>query len=60
MPLLGADDASANRNYVREFTLERDRETGRRHGLEWAEQFHYIGPEETRVSEYVTRNAVPL
>ncbi|MEZ5403444.1 MAG: PIG-L family deacetylase [Bryobacteraceae bacterium] len=60
LPLLGGDDRTANRNYIREFTLERDRETGRRHGLEWAEQFHYIGPEEARVSQYVSRNAVAL
>jgi hypothetical protein len=60
LPLLGNDDAAANRNYVREFTLERDRDTARRHGLEWAEQFHYIGPEDSRVTRYVSRNSVPL
>lgn len=60
LPLLGGDDAAANRAYIREFTLERDRETGRRHGLEWAEAFHYIGPEEDRVQRYVRDHAVPL
>jgi LmbE family N-acetylglucosaminyl deacetylase len=59
LPLLGEDETSANRNYIREFVLHRDRETGERHGLTYAEQFHYIGPEQNRVEEYIRRNAVP-
>lgn len=59
LPLLGDDDVTANRNYIREFVLERDREIGRRHGLAYAEQFHYIGPEPNRVDDYVRQNAVP-
>lgn len=59
LPLLGPDDASANRNYVREFVLQRDREIGERHGLTYAEQFHYIGPEQNRVEEYIRKNAIP-
>ena len=39
LPLLGEDDNAANRAYIREFTLDRDRRNGRAHGLEWAEQF---------------------
>ncbi|MBM3734342.1 MAG: hypothetical protein FJW39_01025 [Acidobacteria bacterium] len=57
LDLLPADDRTANRNYIREFVLARDRETGRRHGIEYAEQFHYIGPEESRVEQYIRRNA---
>jgi LmbE family N-acetylglucosaminyl deacetylase len=59
LPLLGPDDASANRNYIREFVLRRDREIGERHGLTYAEQFHYIGPEQNRVEEYIRKNVVP-
>ena len=59
LPLLGPDDASANRNYVREFVLQRDREIGERHGLTYAEQFHYIGPEQNREEEYIRKNAIP-
>jgi LmbE family N-acetylglucosaminyl deacetylase len=59
LPLLGSDAVSASRNYIREFVLERDRETGKRHGLNYAEQFHYIGPAENRVQEYIRKNAVP-
>jgi LmbE family N-acetylglucosaminyl deacetylase len=59
LPLLGADDTSANRNYIREFVLRQDRETGEHHGLKYAEQFHYIGPAQNRVEDYVKKNAVP-
>ena len=59
LPLLGDDDVSANRNYIREFVLQRDREIGSRHGLTYAEQFHYIGPEENRVEEYLRQNVIP-
>jgi LmbE family N-acetylglucosaminyl deacetylase len=59
LPLLGNDDASANRNYIREFVLYRDREIGERHGLAYAEQFHYIGPEQNRVEESIRKHAVP-
>jgi len=59
LPLLGQDDALANRNYIRQFVLQRDRDTGKRHGLTYAEQFHYIGPEQNPVEEYIRKNAVP-
>jgi hypothetical protein len=39
--------------------LQRDREIGKRHGLIYAEQFHYIGPEENRVEEYLRQNVIP-
>lgn len=62
LPLLGEDDLTADRNYIREFVLARQRENGRRYGLEYAELFHYIGPGTgpSRVEEYIRRNVVPL
>lgn len=61
LPLLGTDDESANRQYTKHFALARDRARGRQHGLEYAEYFHYIGPDEPDMeSSYVERNAVPL
>ena len=64
LPLLGEDDATADRNYIREFVLARNRELGRQHGVEYAEAFHYVGPGQTargsRVEEYIKQNAVPL
>jgi LmbE family N-acetylglucosaminyl deacetylase len=67
LPVLGEDDATANRAYVKQFVLRANRELGRRHGLEYAEAFHYVGPNALGVGysreeldEYVRRNAVPL
>ncbi len=60
LPLLGNDDATADRNYIREFLLERDRQLGRQYGVEYAEAFHYIGPPHSRVEDYVKEHAVPL
>ena len=57
LPLLGTNDAEANRNYIREFVLNRDSEIARRYGLQWAEQFHYIGPEEDRVNQHIREHA---
>ncbi|MBM3810033.1 MAG: hypothetical protein FJW20_00190 [Acidimicrobiia bacterium] len=64
LPLLDGDDAAADRNYIKEFVLARNRELGRRYGVEYAEAFHYIGPGSAsrgpRVEEYIKQNAVPL
>jgi hypothetical protein len=60
LPLLGDDDLTAERNYIREFVLARDRELGKKYGVAYAEQFHYIGPERDPVEEYVKKNAVSL
>ena len=61
LPLLGDDDATADRNYIKEFILTHDRELGRKYGVEYAEAFHYIGPEEPlRTEDYIRQHAVPL
>lgn len=60
LPLLGDDDQTANRAYIREFLLRRDRELGRQYGVRYAEAFHYIGPEESAVEQYVKQNAVRM
>jgi len=62
LPLLGNDDKTADRNYIREFVLARDRELGRKYGVQYAEAFHYIGPSASsnRVSDYIQQNARPL
>ncbi len=39
--------------------LERDKMIGAKHGLEYAESFHYIGPDHS-LDEYVKRNAIRL
>lgn len=60
LPLLEGDDRAASRNYIREFVLARDRETGRKYGMEYGEAYHYIGPEPSAVQEYVTKHAAPV
>jgi len=61
LPLLGGDDVTAERNYIREFVVSRSRALGAKHGVEYAEAFHYIGPGagRNRVEEYIKRHAVP-
>ena len=60
LPLLGNDDDTANRQYTRQFALARDRSRGQAHGLEYAEYFHYIPPDESEVEGYIEKNSVPL
>ena len=69
LSLLGDDDETANFNYVKEFVLDidseymrgipSDKKTGEKFGLEWAEQFHYIGPSKSAIDDYIQKNAVP-
>jgi LmbE family N-acetylglucosaminyl deacetylase len=58
LPLLGDDDRTADRNYIREFVMEHDRELGKKYGVEYAEAFHYIGPPKSRIEDYIKQNAV--
>jgi LmbE family N-acetylglucosaminyl deacetylase len=60
LALLGDDDRTADRNYIKEFVLARDRELGKKYGVQYAEAFHYIGPSRSRVDDYVKKNATPL
>jgi LmbE family N-acetylglucosaminyl deacetylase len=63
LPLLGNDDLTADRNYIKQFLLARRRTLGQKYGVEYAEAFHYIGGASTRrtaVEEYVDDNVVPV
>ncbi len=65
LPLLGDDDGTADRNYIKEFLLAGDRELGRKYGVEYAEAFHYVGPGASGASgpsteEYIRQHAMPL
>src|SRR5712692_742513 len=65
LPLLGDDDTTADRNYIKEFLLARNRELGRKYGVEYAEAFHYIGPGASgaagpRTEEYIRQHVAPL
>jgi LmbE family N-acetylglucosaminyl deacetylase len=66
LPILGDDDDTANRQYIKHFVLDydskaqrgvpSDRELGRKYGLEWAEPFHYIGPPESKLDQYISEH----
>jgi LmbE family N-acetylglucosaminyl deacetylase len=60
LDLLGNDDRTADRNYIKEFLLERDRQLGKKYGVAYAEAFHYIGPPKSRIDDYVKQHATPL
>ena len=61
LPILGGDDATANREYVREFLLAREEEIGKKYGLQYTEEYHYIGPPPALpIEDYVKQRAVPL
>ena len=70
LPILGTDDESANRQYIKQFVLDlfsdelrgigSDKALGLRYGLEWAEGFHHVGPRPGRLDRYIAENAVPL
>ncbi len=60
LPVLGGDEETANLQYAKHIALRRDRERGQRHGLEYAEFFHYIGPSQSYEERYVQENAVAI
>jgi hypothetical protein len=45
--------------FIKAAFVARDHATGAKHGLEYAEEFHYIGPDRS-LDEYIARNAVPV
>jgi LmbE family N-acetylglucosaminyl deacetylase len=60
LPILGNDDETANLQYIKQIVLREDAELGRRYGLDFAEPFHYISPKQSRLEEYIQKNAVRL
>jgi LmbE family N-acetylglucosaminyl deacetylase len=70
LPILGDDDDTANRQYFKHLVLDydskarrgvpSDRGLGRKYGLEWAEAFHYIGPPESKLDQYIADHQKPL
>jgi len=66
LPLLGDDDLTADRAYIKEFMMGRSRELGKQYGVEYAEAFHYIPPGasgadyDTRIDTFVKEHMVPL
>ena len=65
LPILNGSDEDVNRNYIKHIVMDMDshrirgvpsdKEVGKAHGLEWAERFHYIGPKESKLEEYIQK-----
>jgi LmbE family N-acetylglucosaminyl deacetylase len=49
----------SNNEFIQQAFEQRDANIGKRHGLQYAEEFHYIGPD-TSLQRYIDQNAVPL
>ncbi|HEY7210258.1 MAG TPA: PIG-L family deacetylase [Bryobacteraceae bacterium] len=60
LPILGDNDTTANREYIRAFLLKENADLGRKYGLQYAEQFRYISAPPDVVSEYVKQHAISL
>ena len=60
LPMLGDDDATANREYIKQVMLKKDRQLGARYGFQYAEAYHYIGPPTAseELEDLIRRNAV--
>jgi LmbE family N-acetylglucosaminyl deacetylase len=64
LPMLGNDDRTADREYIRNFLLGDDERNGKSYGLKYAELFYYIDQRtpagKSKVEEYIEKNAVKL
>ena len=68
LPWLGDDDETADYQFIKQLILSRSKELGRQYGVEYAEKYHYISPEqshyekrmEAMVERVVQEQAVPL
>ena len=63
LPLLGGDDRTADREYIRQFLLEDNRQYGKAYNVAYAERFYYIdqrAPAESSVDTYIEKNAIRI
>jgi LmbE family N-acetylglucosaminyl deacetylase len=61
LPLLGDDDRTADREYIRHFLLDDYRDFARSHNLQFAERFYYVDdrrPAPSKIDDYVAKNAL--
>ncbi len=62
--ILGENDETANREYVRHFLIDEDVRLGQKYGLPYAEAFYYTDERtpdvRTTVDSYIKANAVPM
>ncbi len=70
LPILGNNDKEANFNYIKNFMLDQfsenlrgvpsDKKIGEKYGLGWAERFRYFGRRESKMQDYISKNAVRI
>jgi len=64
LPILGKDDRTANREYIRQFILDTDKQTGQKNGLEYAETFCYVDREKSgeaqKLEAYIEKHAIEI
>jgi len=62
--ILGDDDRTADREYIRHFMIGEDKKLGEQHGLGYAEAFFYTDRREAKgqsnIDKYVEENAMPI
>jgi LmbE family N-acetylglucosaminyl deacetylase len=56
VPALSGNLDTATKEFIQAAFVTRDHTTGAKHGLQYAEEFHYIGPDAS-LDEYISRNA---
>lgn len=59
LPAFSGDETAAIQEFTALALENRDRVLGRKYGLDYAEEFHYIGPDKS-MDEYVARHAVRI
>jgi LmbE family N-acetylglucosaminyl deacetylase len=59
LPALAGDEDAAIAEFTRLAVEIRDRAAGRKYGLDYAEEFHYIGPDKS-LDDYLSRHAERL
>ena len=59
VPALSGADSAAINEFTKVALETSNRAAGQKYGLEYAEAFHYIGPDRS-MDEYISRNAVSL
>ena len=59
VPALSAADGDAIAEFTKVALETKDRATGQKFGLDYAEAFHYIGPDRS-LDDYIARHAVPV
>jgi len=56
VPALSGSLDTASKEFIQAAFVTRDHTTGAKHGLQYAEEFHYIGPDAS-LDDYISRNA---